>query len=155
MTKEPCQLKTVGLSLWLLLVLVCLSACSEAAHPQKAEIEVFLNRYFSTWSARDMDGYGSCFHPTARITFVEKGGQCGSQGVTDFLHGQKLGHERSAEAMTEVPTGMKISGDSRVALAEVRWKLTKGREIVTGTDFFTLLKTPDGWRIASLVFYND
>lgn len=155
MTKKHCQLKAVGLSLWLLLALLCLSACSEAAHPQKAEIEVFLNRYFNTWSAKDMDGYGSCFHPTARITFVEKGGQCGSQGVTDFLHGQKLGHERSAEAMTEVPTGMKISGDSRVALAEVRWKLTKGREIVTGTDFFTLLKTPDGWRIASLVFYND
>ncbi|MCX6857575.1 MAG: nuclear transport factor 2 family protein [Verrucomicrobia bacterium] len=155
MTKKPCQLKAVGLSLWLLLALLCLSACSEAAHPQKAEIEVFLNRYFNTWSAKDMDGYGSCFHSTARITFVEKGGQCGSQGVTDFLHGQKLGHERSAEAMTEVPTDMKISGDSRVALAEVRWKLTKGREIVTGTDFFTLLKTPDGWRIASLVFYND
>jgi hypothetical protein len=50
---------------------------------------------------------------------------------------------------------MKISGDSRVAQAEVRWNLTKGREIVTGTDYFTLLRTSEGWRIASLVFYND
>jgi ketosteroid isomerase-like protein len=153
MTKGPIVLK--HFVCLILLALVGLSSCSEAAHPDQAGIETFLNRYFSTWSAKDMDGYGACFHPTARITFVEKGGQCGGQGVTDFLHGQKLGHERSTDPMTEVPTSMKISGDSRVALAEVRWKLTKGRETVTGTDYFTLLKTPDGWRIASLVFYND
>lgn len=159
MTKETSQLKAQGLGLFVCLILMALiglSSCTKAsAHPEKGEIETFLNRYFSTWSAKDMNGYGACFHPTARITFVEKGGQCSGQGVTDFLHGQKLGHEHSAEPMNEVPTNMKISGDSRVALAEVRWKLTKGREIITGSDFFTLLKTPDGWRIASLIFYND
>jgi hypothetical protein len=57
--------------------------------------------------------------------------------------------------MTEVPTKMTITGDALVAQAQVRWQLTKGREVITGTDFFTLLKTPDGWRIAALVFYND
>jgi hypothetical protein len=159
MTKEPSEPKFQGLGHFvclILLALLSLCSCTQAsAHPEKNEIEMFLNRYFSTWSAKDMDGYGACFHPTARITFVEKGGQCSAQGVTDFLHGQKLGHERSAEPMMEAPTSMEISGDNRVALAEVRWKLTKGREIVTGTDFFTLLKTPDGWRIANLVFYND
>ncbi len=141
-----------GLFLWLCFTLV---SCEQAAHPDQAGIERFLYRYFSTWSAKDMDDYGSCFHPTARISFVEKGGQCGSQGLTDFLHGQKIGHERSPEPMTEVPTKMTIAGDALVAQAQVRWKLTKGREVITGTDFFTLLKTPDGWRIAALVFYND
>ena len=140
-----------------LLVVLCftLAGCGQAAHPEQAGIETFLQRYFSTWSARDMTGYGSCFHPAARITFAESGGQASSQGLTDFLHGQKIGHERSPEPMTEVPTEMSITGDARVAQARVRWKLTKGREIITGTDFFTLLKTPDGWRIAALVFYND
>jgi len=147
-------LRRVILALWVLAT-IGLSSCSQAAHPDQAGIETFLNRYFSTWSAKDMAGYGSCFHPTARISFVEKDGQCGSQGLTDFLHGQTVGHERSSEPMVEVPTEMKIHGAARVAQAEVRWKLTKGREIVTGTDFFTLLKTPEGWRIASLVFYND
>ncbi len=42
-----------------------------------------------------------------------------------------------------------------VEWAQVRWKLTKGRDVITGTDYFTLLKTPDGWRIAALMFYND
>ena len=134
---------------------VILTSCTQAAHQDQGGIETFLNRYFSTWSAKDMDGYGSCFHPTARISFVESGGAAASQGLTDFLHGQKLGHERATEAMTEVPTGMKISGDGRVAQAEVRWKLTKGRDVVTGTDYFTLIKTSDGWKIGSLIFYND
>lgn len=158
MTKETRHLKSevwAGMSALLVITLLSLTSCSQAAHPDQTGIETFLNRYFSTWSAKDMDGYGSCFHPTARISFVEKGGQCGIQGLTDFLHGQKVGHERSPEPMTEVPTAMKISGDARVAQAQVRWKLTKGRDVITGTDFFTLLKTPDGWRIAALVFYND
>jgi len=132
-----------------------LTSCTQAAHQDQGGIETFLNRYFSTWSAKDMDGYGSCFHPTARITFVESGGNASSQGLTDFLHGQKVGHERSPEPMTEVPTAMKISGDGRVAQAEVRWKLTKGRNVVTGTDFFTLIKTAEGWKIGALIFYND
>lgn len=139
----------------MVLAMLSLSSCSQAAHPEQGQIETFLQRYFSTWSAKDMEGYGMCFHPSARITFVERGGSVGAQGLTDFLHGQKLGHERSPEPMTEVPTGMKITGDARVAQAQVRWKLTKGNEVVTGTDFFTLVKTTDGWRIAALVFYND
>jgi len=57
--------------------------------------------------------------------------------------------------MTEVPTGMKILRDDRTAQASVRWKLTKGAEITTGTDCFTLIKTSTGWKIMSLVFYND
>jgi nucleoside-specific outer membrane channel protein Tsx len=140
--------------------LLCLSvllitSCTQAAHVDEPAIQTFLNRYFSTWSTKDMDGYGSCFHPTARITFVQNGGQAGSQGLTDFLHGQKLGHESSPVPMTEVPTSMKISGDGRIAQAEVRWKLTKGRDVITGTDYFTLIKTAEGWKIAALVFYND
>lgn len=142
-----------------LLALFCLSlllvSCGRAANPEQAALETFLNRYFSTWSAKDMEGYGGCFHPTARISFVMAGGQVHSQGLTDFLHGQKLGHERAPAPMTEVPTSMNIIGDSRAAQAEVRWKLTKGRETVTGTDYFTLVKTADGWKIASLLFYND
>ncbi len=102
-----------------------------------------------------MQSYEDCFATTARITFVEATGQSTSQGLTDFIHGQKISHERSPEPMTEVPTRMKIQGDGRVAQAEVRWKLLKGRETITGTDFFTLIRTPQGWKIASLVFYND
>lgn len=132
-----------------------LTACGRAPHPQQVEIETFLQRYFSTWSAQDMEGYGACFDPAARIIFVEKNGRASSQGLTDFLHGQKLGHQRSPVPMTEVPTAMRISGDTRVAFAEVPWRLTKGRDVVTGVDYFTLARDGSGWRILALAFYND
>lgn len=138
-----------------LLLLFLISGCTEAASPGEIEVRTFLNRYFSTWSAKDMDGYGGCFHPQARITFVGKGGASQSDGLTDFLHGQKLSHAQATAPMTEVPTDMKITMDARVAQAAVRWKLTKGTEIVTGTDYFTLIQTESGWKIVSLVFYND
>ena len=95
-----------------------LAACGRAQHPEHAAIEAFLDRYFSTWSARDMEGYGACFDPGARVTFVEKNGRSSSQGLTDFLHGQKLGHERSPSSMTEVPVAKKISDDLRAVLSE-------------------------------------
>ena len=140
-------------------VLLCcslwLAACKPNAHVEEASLKPFLENYFATWSAQDMDGYGACFHPNARITFVDQGGQVMAQGLTDFLHGQKLSHSQAAERMQEIPTGMKLAGDGRIAQAQVTWKLTKGAETVTGTDFFTLVKTPDGWRILALAFYND
>ena len=102
-----------------------------------------------------MTGYGACFHPNARVTFVSPDGEAASQGLTDFLHSQKMSHAQAAFPMSEVPISMRITGDARVAQAAVNWRLTKGTETVTGLDYFTLLKTRDGWRIIALVFYND
>ncbi len=63
------------LSSFLILVSSFLSSCSPtpAAHPAEPTVRSFLERYFSTWSAKDMDGYGACFHPQARISFVQSG----------------------------------------------------------------------------------
>lgn len=144
-------------SAFLILVSSFLISCGQQAGQSSADdqdVRTFLERYFSTWSAKDMDGYGACFHEQARITFVHEGA-AQSQGLTDFLHGQKLSHATAAVPMTEVPTGMKILRDDRTAQASVRWKLTKGADITLGTDCFTLIKTPVGWKIMSLVFYND
>ncbi len=128
--------------------------CSPASSADDSDVRAFLTHYFTTWSAKDMDGYGACFHEQARIIFVHQGVPQ-SQGLTDFLHGQKLSHATAAVPMTEVPTDMKILRDDRTAQASVRWKLTKGADITMGTDCFTLIKTPTGWKIMSLVFYND
>ncbi|MFO1483430.1 MAG: nuclear transport factor 2 family protein [Verrucomicrobiaceae bacterium] len=144
-------------SSFLILVSSFIAGCSPASTPAASDdkdVREFLTRYFSTWSAKDMDGYGACFHEQARISFVHQGVPH-TQGLTDFLHGQKLSHASATTAMTEVPTDMKILRDDRIAQASVRWKLTKGAEITTGTDCFTLIKTPAGWKIMSLVFYND
>jgi hypothetical protein len=131
-----------------------LIGCQPEPKTDSADVREFLTHYFSTWSAKDMDGYGACFHEQARIVFVHQG-EPHSQGLTDFLHGQKLSHSTTTVPMTEVPTDMKILRDERTAQASVRWKLTKGTDITLGTDCFTLIKTSSGWKIMSLVFYND
>ncbi len=138
-----------------LLFALLLPACAPSAttHPDDAAVRVMLNRYFDTWSHRDMDGYGSCFDSQARILFVAKNGDVVSEGLTDFLHGQKLGHEQAASPMTERPLDMKIQGDAKVVQAAVTWVLTKGSKEERGTDFFTLRREGDGWKIVSLVFY--
>lgn len=146
-----------ALRLALLCLAIITAGCAQekAAHPEETAIRAFLERYFSTWSAQDMEGYGACFQEQARVIFVEKGGGSRSEGLTDFLHGQRLGHTQSPVRMIEVPLEMHITGDARVAQAAVKWKLTKGTEIITGMDYFTLAKSPQGWRIVSLVFFND
>ncbi|MFZ4765114.1 MAG: nuclear transport factor 2 family protein [Roseimicrobium sp.] len=130
-------------------------AHSRAAHPDDAGIRQFLARYFSTWSARDMEGYGACFHPSARVFFVAKSGEVSSDGLTNFLHGQKLAHETASDPMTEKPLVMTIQGDAKVVQASVTWVLTKGASEERGTDFFTLKREGNGWKIVSLVFYGE
>jgi len=149
--------RLVLLSSFVILSAVFLSGCGAqeaASRAETADVREFLTHYFSTWSAKDMDGYGACFHEQARVVFVHQGAPH-SYGLTDFLHGQKLSHATTTVPMTEVPTDMKILRDDRTTQASVRWKLTKGSEITTGTDCFTLIQTPAGWKIMSLVFYND
>ncbi len=146
-------MRSAALFLLLTLVTACKPAAT-SAHPDEAAVRSFLERYFSTWSAQDMVGYGECFSNEARVFYAEKSGALTSQGKIDFLHGQEMAHTKSTEKMTEVPNVMAISGDSRIAQAGVKWTLTKGSTSETGLDYFTLRKGDDGWKIVSLVFYQ-
>lgn len=102
-----------------------------------------------------MEGYGSLFDDKARVYFLEKNGTISSEGKTDFLHSQKMAHSQSKIPMKEVPLETKIMGDMRACQVEVKWKLTQGQRVVTGLDYFTLKKDADGWKIVSLLFYQD
>ena len=140
-----------------LVSLIGLAGCTSkaVAHPDDASIRAFLTRYFSTWSAKDMEGYAGCFHPQARVLFLSKSGQVTSEGLTDFLHSQRLAHETASVPMTEKPVDMTIQGDAKVVQASVTWVLTKGDVEERGTDFFTLKREGDGWKIVALVFYGE
>lgn len=146
------------LAVGLMLVTAMVAGCRAQGqvHPDDAEVRKFLERYFSTWSARDMEGYGSCFHPQARVFILDGPNSVVSQGLTDFLHGQKLAHQLSSTPMTEKPVAMTIQGDAKGVQAYVTWVLTKGGKEERGTDLFTLKKEPTGgWKIVSLVFYGE
>ena len=137
--------------------LLMLTACAPKASVQTDEegIRAVLNRYFSTWSARDMEGYSSCFQPQARIFYLAADGKLTNQALTDFLHEQRMTHEQATSPMSEKPLEIRLQGDARVAQAAVTWVLTIGPKQITGTDFFTLQRDGAQWKIVSLVFYGD
>ena len=139
------------------LCLLTLAACGErATHEREPEVRALIDTYFKTWSAQDMDGYGRCFHPDARVTYLPDGGKNPrTDSLTDFLYGQRMGHKTSPDKMVEIPTAVEVQMDDRGAQALVRWELTKGGSVTTGTDLFNLIRTPEGWRIINLVFYSD
>jgi hypothetical protein len=145
------------LFLFTLMLVLLPASCSKAEKgaADTPELRTFLSRYFSTWSAQDMEGYGACFDPQARILFISKSGQIVSEGTIDFLHGQKMAHQTSEVRMTEHPVQMTIQGDAKVAQAAVTWVLNKGASEQRGTDFFTLRHDDGGWKIVTLVFYGD
>ncbi len=156
-------MKSTGLAPRSLLLLALLTAsllgsCSRpggTSHPDEAAIRSFISRYFSTWSAQDMEGYGALFDDKARVYFLDKNGTLTGEGKTDFLHSQTLAHAQSKTPMKEIPLDMKIIGDMRACQVEVKWRLTQGERIVTGLDYFTLKKDASGWKIVSLLFYQD
>ena len=148
------SLRSAVIRICLLAILVGCAA-KPAPHPDEANIRAFLTRYFSTWSAKDMEGYAACFHPQARILFLDRSGEVVSEGVSDFLHGQRMAHESASAPMTEEPVEMVIQGDAKAAQAQVTWVLRKGGTEERGTDLFTLKREGGGWKIVSLVFYGE
>ncbi len=143
-------------ALLVLLGWLVLPACSSSVQAEDEQaVRTHLERYFATWSAQDMDGYAACFHPKARISFNAGDDQVSSEGLTDFVHGQRLSHQAAASPMKEVPLSMKITVGKSVAQAAVKWELHKADGNKTGTDFFTLTRTAQGWRIIALVWEQD
>ena len=139
------------------LALALALATSAAGVPSRdeASVHAFLARYFATWSARDMAGYADCFDPSARISFVLPGGAIRAQDLPEFLESQRLAHAHASAPMTEAPTSIEVGPIDRITHARVRWKLTRGSDVTTGVDLFVLVRAPGGWKIASLVFFND
>ena len=141
--------------LLLLAGLFLISACAPKSHPEEPNVKAFLNRYFETWSNQDMENYGNCFHSQARVFFITESGGVISQGLTDFLHGQRMSHQQATEPMKEVPLEMRIQMDDKAAQAHVTWSLMKGKTEERGTDLFTLKRDGQGWKIVNLTFYED
>lgn len=145
------------LAVFTAVVLTLSSSCAQKplTHAEEPQVRTFLKKYFDTWSTQDMAGYESCFHPQARVYLLDKSGHVMSQGLTDFIHGQKMAHARSPVPMTEKPLDIRILMDEIGAQAYVTWVLTKGNEEERGVDLFTLKNSPSGWQIISLTFYGE
>lgn len=120
----------------------------------KKAVEEMIDRYFSTWSRQDMDGYAACFHSKAVIHF-EGRGTIKEDRLSDFIDSQVYAHKVSLDKMTEVPVSKKIQLAGDVAHVIVRWKLTAGTRETLGYDYFTLLRVKKQWKIMYLIFNSE
>ena len=120
----------------------------------KKNIEDFIDTYFKTWSAADMNGYKNCFHPNATIHF-ERSGSITEDKLEDFILGQTLAHKQSDKQLKEIPLSKRIMQEGNKALVIVNWKLLSDKKETTGYDYFTLIKVKGKWKIIYLIFHND
>jgi hypothetical protein len=118
-------------------------------------VEKLISNYFLSWSKPDMEAYRGCFHPKASIYFIDASGNPHHYQIDTFITAQEKAHRLAMEPMVEKPKHMSIDVRGRVARALVLWELYKGGESVTGTDYFTFIKTDRGWKILSLVYEQD
>ncbi len=103
-----------------------------------------------------MTGYEACFDSQARVYLLDASNRVVmTQGLTDFLHGQRMAHQQTTVPMTESPLEMRIQMDRRAAQAQVTWVLKKGQNEERGTDMFTLRREGNDWKIVSLMFYGE
>jgi hypothetical protein len=126
-----------------------------ATNADRSVLEKDIQRYFSSWSQADMQAYRQCFHPSAHIVFVDENKMTTPFLLDEFIASQTLAHQTIQESMKEEPVRIHLYVDRNVAYAVVRWRLFKGEQSSTGTDYFTFLKTSDGWKIIGLLFEND
>lgn len=122
--------------------------------PRHAAVERLIRHYFETWSNRDLDAYGRCFHPEATIHLLDETGKVRSFAKGPFVEWQRQLHRRGGPPMTEVPVTIRIQFEQEVARAEVYWKLTQGERVEVGYDHFTLVKQGERWLILHLLFYG-
>lgn len=121
--------------------------------PRAADVQELIRRYFRTWSAQDMQGYGACFLDGACVQFLTADGQLRLSQLPEFLAGQRQAHRMALHRQTEVPETIDIRFEGELARVVVYWKLTAGPKLEYGYDHFTIVKSRGIWRIANLLFY--
>lgn len=122
---------------------------------EKRELEAFIDLYFKSWSKGDMVTYKKLFSPQAVIQYREKNDRIYTETLEPFIEGQKLSQSMGTELLTEVPTSKSIDLGKDLSFARVTWKLTGRGKLVTGWDYFIILKTKEGYKIQYLLFAND
>jgi len=122
--------------------------------PRTAEVKKFVDRYFRTWSNREMDAYGEGFLREAVVQFIDDRGQVNTQATPEFLADQR--RFQSLRPAKEYPLAADIRFEGPLARAVVHWKLEDGTNPPRyGYDHFTLFRREGQWRIVNLVFYGS
>jgi hypothetical protein len=122
--------------------------------PDEPSLHQFIEKYFTTWSNKNMEAYAACFDPSATIYLIENSEVARQQNFKEFLEGQKIAHRAALYPLEEHAEDIDFFITGNMAYVRVLWKLTAGNRVSKGYDHFVISKTPAGWKIITLIFYG-
>jgi hypothetical protein len=121
-----------------------------------ADLELFLNAYFLSWSNNDMQGYRDCFHTAATVIHVVQGQVDTTVRLDKFIKQQTTNLASLDHPVREHMISFTANEDFQGTTVMARWLYEDKDETYTGVDHFTLIRDTRGaWKIITLVWYKD
>jgi hypothetical protein len=140
-----------------ILLLACLWAAlpgisQKAAEAEKKIIHQMVNDFFAALLSRDAARYSTLVMPGGSITTVRYINDS-LKNATRSFEADMAALGKSTQLMQEEPFSIDISIHRDIAVAWVPYSFSlDGKQLHCGVDVFTFLRTPNGWKIASLAY---
>lgn len=116
-------------------------------------VNEFLDTFQERYSARDIKGVSRLFMDISPV-MVDFEGRLTAYTIEEWLDMTENvfdGNSRISDKLTE----RSIIVYGKIAVATCRYEFKSAAEHSTGHDIFSLLRTPDGWRIVSLMYSGE
>jgi len=136
----------------LLLCLLLTAASPSLAQPDaKSEVLAVLDRFFAAMTARDTVAMGRTLTPVGTLHAVVPGSSKAPRATT---HAEYLKHLADGkESLLERYWDPIVRIDEAIATVTTPYDFhVDGQLSHCGTDVFTLVKGPDGWRISGVAY---
>lgn len=150
-----------GQRTWFILALLTLQSAASAVaqnapaprlasgDAESAVREVLVEAYVSgVHIARDPDAVRRGFHPDF-VMMVYDNGQLVPVSLQEWLDRMELDRVPTSDTIRHVFRSIDVTGDAAIAILEI---YENGTHIYT--DYFSLYRFPDGWRIVSKIFHG-
>jgi hypothetical protein len=118
------------------------------SHTEEAGVRAALNAYLDGHRTGQADAFRRAFHPDARMLYA-KDGQLVKTEIADYIARAPGKPAEDEDKRRRSIDSIDIVGDAAIA------KITLNYPEVTFTDYMTLLKINNEWRIVSKVFSAD
>lgn len=130
------------------LLLVAPAALAQGKSSEEAGVRAAIEHYFKGHSTGDGANHRLAFHPEAKLFWI-RDGQLATRTSEEYAAGSK-GTPAPDEAQRKRRIDfIDISGNAAIA------KVTLDHPEVTFTDYMSLLKIGDEWKIVNKTFYAD
>ena len=113
-------------------------------------VNEFLDTFQERYSARDIKGVSRLFMDISTV-MVDFEGRLTAFTIEDWLDMTENVFDRNSRISDKL-TERSITVYGKIAVATCRYDFKSATEHSSGHDIFSLVRTPDGWRIASLMY---